>query len=55
MGNGFEGCYLMCMSVFPTYMCILCVISAQRGQKRALVPLELDLWMVPSHHVGAGN
>jgi hypothetical protein len=28
---------------------------ACRGQKRMLDPLELELWMVVSHHMGAGN
>ena len=31
------------------------VSNALRGQKRALEPLELELWMVVSYHGGAGN
>lgn len=37
-------------SVFVDYMC-----STHRGQKRASDPLELELWMVVSHHTGARN
>jgi hypothetical protein len=36
------------------WLCTLCV-QARGGQKRALDPLELELQMVASHHVGAGN
>lgn len=35
-------------------MCTTCMLSVLRGQ-RALDPLELELWMVMSHHVNAGN
>lgn len=31
------------------------VLGAHRGQKRALGPLELELWPVMNHHVDAGK
>lgn len=34
------------------HVCVLCVCSVSGGQKE-LEPLELDLPMVVSHHVGA--
>jgi hypothetical protein len=37
------------------HVCAACVCSTYRGQKRALDPLELELQMVVSHHVCAGN
>lgn len=42
-------------------MCILpaclhmCMLGAYRGQKRALNPAELELLMLVSHYMGAGN
>ena len=46
----------MCMSfylnVFPR---TLCEPRAHRGEKRALDPLGLELQIVVSHHVVAGN
>lgn len=36
-------------------MCVTCVPGIQGSKKRALGPLELDLWMIVSHHVDAGN
>ena len=39
----------------PTCMYAMCVPGACRGQKKALDLLELELRMVVSHHVGAGN
>jgi hypothetical protein len=45
--------YLMCMSVFlRMYVCTSCVFGACRGQKRALDPLELELWIVKCHYAG---
>lgn len=35
----------MCM-----YVCVTCALG---GQNRVLDPLELDLWITVSHHVGA--
>jgi hypothetical protein len=40
----------MCMRVLPT-----CMPGIHRGQKRALGLLELELQMIVSHPVGAGN
>lgn len=37
------------------YLYTTCVLGARRSQKRALDPLELELRMVASHHVSAGN
>ena len=37
------------------YACTMCVPVAQRDQKKAPEPLELELQMVVSYHVGAGN
>ena len=37
------------------HVCALCAFSAHRGQKRALAPLELELQMLASRHVGAVN
>lgn len=39
-----------CVRVYTTY-----VPGAPRGQKRASNPLELELWVVVNHYVGAGN
>lgn len=36
------------------YMWITCVPCAHGGQKAALNPLELEIQMIESHHVGAG-
>lgn len=44
--NIFEKCYFMCLHFCFGYVCILCVY---------LVLIELELSMVMSHHVGAGN
>lgn len=37
------------------YMCVTCVPGIQGSKKRSLGPLELDLWMIVSHHVDVGN
>ena len=37
------------------YISIPVSCNAHRGQKKALDPLELELYIVVSHHVGAGN
>lgn len=51
----FNYIYFMCTSVLPVSMsvCIPCVCLIPRDQKKALKPLELP--MVASYHVGAGN
>ena len=36
-------------------VCVACACGAQGGQKRAFGPLDLELWMVMNHGVGAGN
>lgn len=46
----------MCMGIFVCmYTCAPQVSIALRGQEKVLGPLELDLQMVVSCHVGAGN
>lgn len=37
------------------YVCVQCAYSVCRGQKRLLDPLELELQMVVSCHVGVGS
>lgn len=37
------------------YLGSTCVYRAHRGQKRSLDHLQLELWMVVSYHVDAGN
>jgi hypothetical protein len=48
-----QGC-CACMSVCVPYGS-MCVPGVQRGQKRAWDPLELELQMALSCHVGSGN
>ena len=48
-------CLPACMSVHCVCVPGMCVPGAHRGQKRASDPLELELWMVISNDVGAGN
>lgn len=45
------------LSVLPECMCIICALGNLGGQKRALVPLELELQMTNGCelNVGAGN
>lgn len=40
----------VCLNAF---MCTMCMLGAQEGQKRASHPLELQLKTVVSHHMGA--
>lgn len=40
----------MCVCMYTT-----CVLDASEGQKRASDLLELEVHVVLSHHVGAGN
>jgi hypothetical protein len=49
--------YFMCVIVLPACMQsrTMCVPDACGGQKRMPNPLELELQVVVSHHVGAGN
>lgn len=46
------------LDLFYTYECFTCMYicascGPHDGQKRALDPLELELWMAVSHHMGA--
>ena len=41
--------------VLPAYVCVLCVPGAGGSQKRALGALEVELQVVVSSHVDAGN
>jgi hypothetical protein len=36
-------------------MCTICNPSVLGGQKRAVDPLDLELWVGLKHHVAAGN
>lgn len=51
--------YLMCMDVHLGTTCVhlgtTCVPGAHGDQKIVSYPLELELQMIASHHVGAGN
>lgn len=40
---------------FSLDVCVLCVPSTSRGQRRTLDLIELELWIVVSHCVGTGN
>lgn len=41
--------------MFECFACTMCVPGAGGGQKRVLDPLELELQVVGSHHVGVGK
>lgn len=53
------------LSIFIFYVCVMCILPAwmsvhpciitHEGQTRASDSLELELQMVESHRVGAGN
>lgn len=47
--------FLICVSVWPTYVYAPHVWGTYGGQKRALNPLELELWVDMSHHMGSGT
>ena len=49
--------YLMCLSALPEcmYVCTPCACSAHGGQKKVLGVMELELQVVMSCSVGAGN
>lgn len=53
----FKICLFLCVWVFYLHGCVCttCFPSAHSGQKRVLDPLELELRMAVSHHVGSGN
>jgi hypothetical protein len=41
--------YIACMYM---YVCATCMPDTQRGQMKISMPLELELWIVVSYHVG---
>jgi hypothetical protein len=43
----------MCTFGLHVYLCTICVSGAHGDQKKVLNPLELELQMVMSCHVGA--
>lgn len=47
----------MCMGAFCMHVCLcaMCVPGTYKCQKRAPDPLELELQIVVSHQVGAGD
>ena len=46
--------FILCVQVYCLHVCI-CVPGAREGEKRALDPLELELYTVVGHHVGTGK
>jgi hypothetical protein len=50
------GCFYLCIGVFCLHvcMCTMCMPGAC-DQKKVPDPLELELWMVVSHHLSSGN
>jgi hypothetical protein len=50
----FKRFYFVCMSVLPA--CIYALhVCINATQKKASDSLELKLWMIVSHHIGAGD
>lgn len=49
--------FLLCVSVFVPNVCICsrCILGVFKVHKRLLDLLEVEIWMVVSHHVDAGN
>lgn len=47
--------FILCVIVWLSACMCICVWCALRGQKKALNPLEVELEMDVSYHVGAGN
>lgn len=49
--------FILCIWVLPYIVCLpsMCVPAACESQKRVSNALELQLWIVVSHHVGVGN
>lgn len=49
--------FYLCVRVFcqHVYMCTTCVPVAQGGKTKVLGPMDLELHMVVSYPVGAGN
>lgn len=48
------GQFVFCMGVLAC-VCIMCISGVHRGQKKALVPLELELQTVVNHQMHVGN
>ena len=46
---------LYCICMYVLHICMCAMFDARRSQKRASDSLELELQVVVSHHVGAGN
>lgn len=40
--------------LFIPCICTTCVPGTSGGQKRTSNSLELELWMIETHHIGAG-
>lgn len=47
--------YLFYIFILYMYVCVPFAFSLHRDQMRPLDPLELELTMVISHHVGSGK
>lgn len=47
--------FIALLFCFNACMCTMCMPNAQGSQKRAPNPLETELQMFVSHHVGASN
>lgn len=45
----------MCISIFVCMYLWVQHVWASSGQKRALDPLEVELWMIVNHQVNGGN
>jgi hypothetical protein len=48
-------CLSVCLYVCMYVMCTMCMLGGHGGQQRASDPLELELGMIVSCHVDAGN
>jgi hypothetical protein len=48
---------VLCVWAFclPAHLCTMCVPAVKGSQREHWISLELELQMVPSHHVYAGN
>lgn len=43
------------MTVFPAYMCTMCISSVYKGQKRVSGPLKTEWWISVCYHMDARN
>ena len=49
-------CFIMCMGILPACMYVYHMPACAHGdEKVAMDPLELGLWVVVNHHLGAKN